>query len=55
MTNAKDLAGKLGSKKAARNANPDAEDMAVLQYTGGTTARSPSTRQERYCWDFPRA
>ncbi|NLJ13110.1 MAG: long-chain fatty acid--CoA ligase [Gammaproteobacteria bacterium] len=27
----------LGSKKAARNANPDAEDMAVLQYTGGTT------------------
>ncbi|HHX35096.1 MAG TPA: long-chain fatty acid--CoA ligase [Gammaproteobacteria bacterium] len=27
----------LGSKKAARNANPDANDMAVLQYTGGTT------------------
>ncbi len=27
----------LGSKKAARNANPDSGDLAVLQYTGGTT------------------
>ncbi|MDY0205122.1 MAG: long-chain-fatty-acid--CoA ligase FadD1 [Pseudomonas sp.] len=27
----------LGSKKAARNANPDGNDIAVLQYTGGTT------------------
>ena len=26
-----------GSKKAARNVNPDANDLAVLQYTGGTT------------------
>ncbi|HZJ93973.1 MAG TPA: long-chain-fatty-acid--CoA ligase FadD1 [Thiopseudomonas sp.] len=28
---------KLGNKKAARNANPDSGEMAVLQYTGGTT------------------
>ncbi len=27
----------LGSKKAARNENPDSGDVAVLQYTGGTT------------------
>ncbi len=27
----------LGSKKAARNANPDSDEVAVLQYTGGTT------------------
>ena len=27
----------LGSKKAARNANPDSSELAVLQYTGGTT------------------
>ncbi len=27
----------LGSKKAARNENPDSGDIAVLQYTGGTT------------------
>ena len=27
----------LGSKKAARNVNPDRHDVAVLQYTGGTT------------------
>ena len=27
----------LGSKKAARNASPDSGDIAVLQYTGGTT------------------
>lgn len=28
---------KLGSKKAARNVSSDAADIAVLQYTGGTT------------------
>lgn len=28
---------KLGNKKAARNANPDADELAILQYTGGTT------------------
>ena len=27
----------LGSKKAARNVNPDSNELAVLQYTGGTT------------------
>ncbi len=27
----------LGSKKAARNVNPDSDGLAVLQYTGGTT------------------
>ncbi|MCK9535198.1 MAG: long-chain-fatty-acid--CoA ligase FadD1 [Pseudomonas sp.] len=27
----------LGSKKAARNTDPDSGDVAVLQYTGGTT------------------
>jgi long-chain acyl-CoA synthetase len=27
----------LGSKKAARNASPASDDIAVLQYTGGTT------------------
>lgn len=27
----------LGSKKAARNENPNSDDVAVLQYTGGTT------------------
>jgi long-chain acyl-CoA synthetase len=27
----------LGSKKAARNANPTSDEVAVLQYTGGTT------------------
>ena len=27
----------LGSKKAARNENPDSDAIAVLQYTGGTT------------------
>ena len=27
----------LGSKKAARNESPDSSDVAVLQYTGGTT------------------
>ncbi|NLY13151.1 MAG: long-chain fatty acid--CoA ligase [Gammaproteobacteria bacterium] len=27
----------LGSKKAARNENPDSSEIAVLQYTGGTT------------------
>ena len=27
----------LGSKKAARNENPDSGEVAVLQYTGGTT------------------
>lgn len=28
---------KQGSKKAARNANPHSDELAVLQYTGGTT------------------
>lgn len=28
---------KLGNKKAARNANPDSDELAILQYTGGTT------------------
>ena len=28
---------KLGNKKAARNANPDSDEVAILQYTGGTT------------------
>ncbi|MDY0250787.1 MAG: long-chain-fatty-acid--CoA ligase FadD1 [Pseudomonas sp.] len=27
----------LGSKKAARNENPDSSEVAILQYTGGTT------------------
>lgn len=27
----------LGSKKAARNENPDSDTIAILQYTGGTT------------------
>lgn len=28
---------KLGNKKAARNVNPDSDELAILQYTGGTT------------------